>query len=98
MSGNVAATNDLMPLSPKALAYACAALCGGTVLWIGLINLSSVDYGWELLRLLASVYPGYHADRTLESVMIGTGYALVEGAVVGWLLGWLYNRIVKRKS
>jgi hypothetical protein len=84
-----------MRLNAKALAYASAALCGGSVLFIGLANLSSPDYGRRVLELLASVYPGYTADRSIESVMIGTGYALVKGAVVGWLLGWLYNRLSK---
>jgi hypothetical protein len=34
-------------------------------------------------------------DRSLDSVLIGTGYALVKGTILGWLLGWLYNRLVK---
>ena len=85
-----------MGLNAKALAYAGAALCGGSFLLIGLINLSTPDYGREFLELLASVYPGYHADRTIESVMVGTGYALCDGAVSGWLLGWLYNRLLQK--
>ena len=83
------------PLDPKALAYVCAALGGASVLVIGLINLSDPDYGLEFLELLASVYPGYTAERSVESVLIGTGYALVKGAALGWLFGWLYNRLVK---
>ena len=50
----------------------------------------------EFLELLASVYPGYSAERTFESVLIGTGYALVKGAVLGWGLAWLYNRLAQR--
>ena len=84
-----------MRLNLRALAYASAALCGGTVLVVGLINLSSPDYGLEFLELLASVYPGYHAERSIESVLVGTGYALVEGAALGWFFGWLYNRLTK---
>ena len=85
-----------MTLDPKRLAYACAALCGGAALLVGLINLSSPGYGREFLELLGSVYPGYHVEATIESVFILTGYALVKGAVAGWLLGWLYNRAGKR--
>ena len=84
-----------MRLNPKALAYAGAALCGGSVLLVGLANLSWPDYGREFLELLASIYPGYTAERSIESVMIGTGYALVKGAVLGWVFGWLYNRLLK---
>lgn len=82
-------------LNQKALAYASAALCGGSALLVGLLNLSSPAYGRELLELLASIYPGYDADRTIESVFIVTGYALVKGAALGWLFGWLYNRLQK---
>ena len=84
-----------MKLDKQALAYTGAALCGGSVLFIGLVNLSSPDYGREFLELLASVYPGYKAERSVESVIIGTGYALVKGGALGWLFGWLYNRLAK---
>ena len=82
-------------LNTKALAYAAAALCGGCALLVGLINLSNPEYGLELLELLASVYPGYRVERTVEGVLVLTGYALVKGAALGWLLAWLYNRIPK---
>ena len=82
-------------VDPKALAYTSAALCGGCVLVVGLVNLSSPDYGLEFLEMLASLFPGYTAERSVESVMVGTGYALVKGAAVGWVFGWLYNRLVK---
>jgi len=85
-----------MKLNPKAAAYAMAALWGGGVLFVGVMNLSSRTYGLEFLELLASVYPGYEVSRTLESVLVATGYALAEGAVGGWLLVWLYNRVLKK--
>ena len=84
-----------MKLDPKALAYAGAALWGASFLLVGLVNLSASSYGTEFLDLMASLYPGYTADRTFESVLIGTGYALVDGAASGWLFGWLYNRLIK---
>jgi len=84
-----------MTLNTRALAYAGAALWGGSALLVGLINLAHLDYGREFLALLASVYPGYTAEPSVTSVLIGTGYALVDGAVGGWLLGWLYNRLAK---
>lgn len=84
-----------MRLDPKALAYTGAALWAGSFLLVGLVNLSAPTYGLEFLELMASLYPGYTADRTFESVLVGTGYALVDGAVGGWLFGWLYNRLIK---
>jgi len=84
-----------MKLNAKALAYAGGALWAGSFLIVGLVNLSTPSYGLEFLELLASLYPGYTADRTFESVLIGTGYALIDGAFGGWVLGWLYNRLIK---
>ena len=84
-----------MKLNARALAYVSAALWGGCTLFVGLVNLASPGYGWAFLELLASVYPGYTANGTVESVFIGTGYALLGGAVGGWLFGWLYNRLAK---
>jgi len=84
-----------MKLDPKAFAYVCAALCGASVLVIGLCNLASPGYGNAFLQVLSSVYPGYHAEPTIESVFVGTGYALVKGGAVGWLFAWLYNRVAK---
>lgn len=87
-----------MRLDPKAMAYASAALWGLAVLLVGLINLARPSYGVEFLQLVSSVYPGYHAAPSLGSVLVGTGYALVDGAVCGWLFGWLYNRAAQRSS
>ncbi|MBI2174314.1 MAG: hypothetical protein HYU33_03880 [Candidatus Omnitrophica bacterium] len=80
----------------RAMTYAVAALCAGSVLAIGLANLASPSYGEEVLDLLASLYPGYHAEHTIESVLVATGYALVKGAVLGALFAWCYNRLAFR--
>ena len=82
-----------MRLDPKALAYTAAVLCGGAVFLIGLANLAWPDYGLEFLELAAGLYPGYTAERSFESVLIGTGYALVKGGALGWIGAWLYNRM-----
>jgi hypothetical protein len=82
-------------LDPKAFAYASAALCGLATGALGLANLSSPDYGREVLMLLASLYPGYDGAPQLESVVVLAGYALVKGAAVGWLFAWLHNRLIK---
>jgi hypothetical protein len=81
----------IMRLSLKSLAFACGLLWGGAVLFTGLINLASPSYGMEYLRLASSVYPGFHNSRTFVDVLVGTGYGLVDGAIAGFLLGWLYN-------
>jgi len=85
-----------MKLDPKAMAYVGGAVWGLGVLLVGLVNLSIPDYGRELLELLGSIYPGYSVDRTVGQVLIVTGYGIVDGAVGGWLIAYLYNRIVAK--
>jgi hypothetical protein len=72
-----------------------ALLWGGAVLFCGVANLIWPAYGVAFLQLVSSIYPGYHATRTLISVLVGTLYALLDGAVCGLLFGWLYNRLAR---
>ena len=81
-----------MRLDPRAMAYTMAALWGGAVLIVGLAHIVSPDYGSAFLEMCASVYPGYQVQSNLSSVLIGTGYGLMDGAIAGWLFAWLYNR------
>jgi hypothetical protein len=84
-----------MTLSIRALTFTAALLWGGGVLVCGLANLIWPTYGVAFLQLVSSIYPGYHATRSLGSVVVGTLYALLDGAVCGWLFAWLYNRVAR---
>ena len=48
--------------------------------------------------VLSSIYPGFHASRTFADVLVGTGYALVDGGAAGLVFGWLYNWIAPRAA
>lgn len=87
-----------MRLSLKSLAFASGILWGGGMLVVGGINLTSASYGAEFLRLMSSVYPGFHNTRTLGDVLVGTGYGLVDGGIAGLLFGWLYNLFAQRTN
>ncbi|MDP3919264.1 MAG: bacteriophage holin [Candidatus Omnitrophota bacterium] len=78
-------------LSPRALAFAGGVLWGVAVLLVGLANLKWPGYGQAFLEIVSSIYPGYHVGPNVGSVLIGAGYAIVDGAVGGALLAWLYN-------
>jgi len=82
-----------MKLSIKALVVTAGLLWGGCVLLVGLCNLAWPMYGRAFLELCSSIYPGYHVNQTLGSVIVGTLYALVDGGVGGAIFGWLYNRL-----
>ena len=73
------------------LALAGAILWGGEVLLCGTANVLWPPYGESFLQLLDSIYPGYHASGSFGSVVVGTLYAVVDAAVGGLVLGWLYN-------
>jgi len=80
-------------LSPKVMSLVTAILWGGCLLFVGLINLASPTYGAEFLRMMSSVYPGFHTTRTVGEVVLGTVYGFVDGAISGYLFALLYNWI-----
>ena len=81
-----------MHLSLKGLTIACALVWAGCLFFVGMANLVS-PYGGNFLQMMSSVYPGFHASRNVADVLIGTGYALVDGAIAGFVFGWLYNLV-----
>lgn len=81
-----------MRLSIRSLAIACAILWGGCVLLLGIANAIWSGYAVTFLQVVDSIYPGYHAGGGLWSVIVGTLYAILDGAIAGLLFGWIYNR------
>jgi len=81
-----------MKISAKAMAITGAILLGGYAMGgTGLLNLIWPPYGEHFLITMSSVYPGYHATRTIGDVLVGACYGAVDGAVAGLLLAWIYN-------
>jgi len=54
-----------MKLNVKALAFTSAIVWALVIFLTGAANLVWEGYGSPLLQLLASLYPGYHAQRSL---------------------------------
>lgn len=84
-----------MQLSIKGFTFGFAITWGLVVLFVGIINLLSPSYGTAFLELIASVYPGYHPVSTLGNVIVGTLYAIVDGAIGGAIFASLYNVAAK---
>ena len=80
-----------MRLSLKAMAIAGGLLRGGTILCVGLINLADPNYGISFVQLTSSVYPWFHATRTMGNVLLGTVDGLIDGGIGGLIFGLLYN-------
>ncbi len=84
-----------MRLNIKALSFAAGLLWGGAMLVVAWANLMWPDYGRAFLDLCASIYPGYQPGGGAGSVVSGTLYALVDGAIGDAVFAWLYNLIAR---
>jgi hypothetical protein len=56
------------------------------------------SYGGAFLDLGASIYPGYQGPDGIGSVIVVTLYGLVDGAIGGAVLAWLYNWATRAKE
>ena len=74
----------------------CDSVEGATAFLCGTANMLWPPYGESFLQLLDSIYPGYHASGSFGSVVIGTLYAIADGAVGGLVFGLLYNLLVDK--
>lgn len=85
-----------MSINVRGLAVAGGALVGGSLFLVGLMNVFAPSYGLALLEVAAAIYPGYNGPAGFGSVLVATLYGLVDGAVGGAVLAWLYNRVAAR--
>ncbi len=83
-----------MKLSLRALALTSGIVWALALFMTGLINLIWRGYGDAFLKMMASIYPGYHASGSIGDLIVGTLYALLDGVICGLVFGWLYNLFV----
>jgi len=83
----------LMRINVIALSVTAAVFWSAAILAVATANLIWPDYGGAFLEVVASIYPGYHPSQDLGSIITGTLYGLVDGAIAGAIFGWLYNLI-----
>lgn len=87
-----------MRLNIKAFMLTFAILWAAGIFITGIANLIWSGYGTAFLQLMASVYPGYDASGTICSVIVGTLYGVVDGAIAGLVFAWLYNLVLGKGS
>ena len=87
-----------MRLNITALSLTAGLFWGGAVLIVALANNVWPGYGRAFLDLCASIYPGYRPGVGVGSVITGTLYGLVDGAIGGALFAWLYNLLARGRA
>ena len=85
-----------MKLDVKTLAVVLALAWGGAMFVTGMASLIWPGYGQALLEVMASVYPGYAATPSFGQVLVGTLYGILDGALAGAVLAWLYKFCASR--
>ena len=85
-----------MKLSVKSLIIAGALFKALSFLLISILNVIWRPYGGAYLAMMSSLYPYYDPTAVPASMLLGTLYALISGAVAGALFGWLYNFFAER--
>jgi hypothetical protein len=86
-----------MKLNIKAFVLTCAILWAAAIFIVGMANLICPGYGAAFLQVMASIYPGYDGSVTFGSVIVGTLYAVVDGAIGGLVFAWLYNMFLGKE-
>lgn len=76
-------------LSVCALGFALGITWALGVALLGILSWKFNQYGDVFVQALSSVYIGY--GSTPQGIVIGTGWALIDGFICGVIIAWLYN-------
>jgi hypothetical protein len=82
-----------MKLDIKGFAITMGVLWAAAIFLVGLGQLMWPGYGLAFLEFAASLYPGFEIGG-FGSLIVGTGYGLVDGLIGGAVFAWLYNRLI----
>ena len=80
-----------MRLHITAMSFTVGLIWGAAIFLVAVANLIWPNYGQAFLELTSSIYPGYHPSSSIGSVIIGTLYGIVDGAIGGAVFAWVYN-------
>lgn len=78
---------------------AVASIWGLFVLGVGTANFFFPLYGVEFMKVIDSIYPGYHFGAWgFGGVIVATLYAILDAWVIGVIFALIYNKFTKKKS
>ena len=87
-----------MRLNVRAFTVTFGVFWAFSLLMVSITNLVWSGYGSAFLQVVASIYPGYHAEASVRDIVAGTLYALVDGAIAGLIFACIYNLIAGGKE
>lgn len=77
-------------LNVKALGLTFGIVWATGIFIMGITS-TFMNWGWNFVALMGSVYVGYNS--TIGGTLIGTIWGFCDGAVCGSLIAWLYNKL-----
>lgn len=84
--------NHYTKLRPLALGMSFGLLYAASLAVLSVLAIY-FEYGIAMVNFFTTVYLGY--ELTAVGILIGTGYAFVDGFIGGFLLALLYNLFIK---
>jgi hypothetical protein len=88
-----------MKLGVLRLGFTMGIIWAGFVFLVGIGNLILAGYGEAFLKVIDSIYPGYHMGQWgFGGIIVATLYAALDGFIVGLVFAWIYNRLGKNKK
>jgi hypothetical protein len=87
-----------MQLNLKAFAITCGVLWATIFFFVAVANQIWIGYGDAFLKVVASVYPGYHAGKSMLDLIVGVVYAVIDGIVGGFVFAWCYNFAIQKSD
>jgi len=88
-----------MKLGITRFGFTAGVVWGGIVFIKGLANMVLTGYGEAFLKVVDSIYPGYHMGQWgVGGVVVATLYAALDGFIIGIIFAWLYNLFGKNKK
>ena len=83
-----------MKLNTKAFCLTCGIIWGMVMFLTNLISTFYVNYAYEFLSVISSIYPGY-SPGGITGILMGTFCGFIDGAIGGLVFAWLYNKLAK---
>jgi hypothetical protein len=81
-----------MRISTRPVSLTFAMLVAILMIIVGPARLVSENHRQAFVEVTASLYPGYTGAENFPQVIIGALYGVLDGAVGGVVLNWLYNQ------